>query len=924
MIGRLADHDTIHSLQVLVRKRMNAWIDPFTEQRKALFVRVRLFKKSIKENEAMDYHLHSAQEALESLDTPAAGLTQAQAQERIAKYGRNELDKAKGKSLLRRFGEQLVNPMVLVLLVAAAVSFGITIYHGGNASEYAEGGIILAVVLLNSILGVFQESKAEKAIEALQSMSAATAKVRRDGLVAMVPSGELVVGDIVLLEAGDAVPADLRLIQCASLRVEEAALTGESVPVGKHIDTLRGSTGGYVPLGDRKNMAYMGSDVAYGRGEGVVIATGMKTEMGKIAGIIQSAKEGETPLQKNLSKLSKILSVLVLGICAIIFAVNLVRADGIDADVILSSFMLAISLAVAAIPEGLAAVVTVVLSIGVTNMAKRRAIIRRLTAVETLGCAQVICSDKTGTLTQNKMTVLDSFGDTALLAKAMALCCDSQLLPTGEIIGDPTENALIAFALEQGLDKNALAVDYPRLAEAPFDSVRKMMSTLHQNQSGVVQYTKGAPDEILRVCSHVLVDGQALPITEELRRGILGKNTEYADKAMRVLAGAYKTWDAVPDDVAPESIEAGLTFIGLEAMIDPVRPEVQAAVESCKHAGIQVVMITGDHKETAVAIAKELGIIQGADQAITGRDLEGLSDEDFDKRVENTFVYARVQPEHKVRIVNTWRAKGYIVAMTGDGVNDAPAIKSGDIGIGMGITGTDVTKNVADMVLADDNFATIVSAVEEGRRIYDNIRKTLQFLLSTNLSEIIAIFVATLMGFTLFKPVHLLFINLITDTFPAVALGMEKGQPGIMERPPRGTKEGIFADGLGVGIIYQGIVIAVLTLAAFFVVRRWDNADVAMTAAFFTLSMCEIFQAFTMRSLKQSIFTLHTRNKALWGALAFSLVLTVAAIYIPPIANAFSLVPLGLREITLSLGLAISIIPIVEGVKAIQRAFTKR
>ena len=872
----------------------------------------------------MDCYLKEKEDVLMELVTNQNGLSQEEVAARLSKNGRNELTKAKKKGLILRFAEQLANPMVIVLLIAAVVSAAIVMVEGGGIKEYAETGIILAVVILNSILGVFQEGKAEKAIEALQEMSAATAKVRRDGIVLQIPAGELVVGDIVLIEAGDAIPADMRLIQCASLKIEEAALTGESVPSDKLVDVLRADESGKVPLGDRRNMAYMGSGVAYGRGEGVVIATGMNTEMGKIAEIIQNTKEGETPLQKRLSQLSKILSFLVLGICVVIFVFRLLSTGEFNAEGILSSFMLAVSLAVAAIPEGLATVVTIVLSIGVTNMAKRNAIIRRLTAVETLGCAQIICSDKTGTLTQNKMTVIESFGDEKLLSKAMALCCDSQLSPDGEIVGDPTENALVAFALKQGFNKNDLAAEFPRVAEAPFDSVRKMMSTLHRTTGGIIQYTKGAPDEILGVCTHVVIDGQEVVLSEEIKDKIIKQNKEYADRALRVLACAYKQMDTVPADCAPEKIENGLIFIGLEAMIDPVRPEVKTAVEECKSSGIKVVMITGDHKETAAAIAKELGIITSADQAMTGRELDTLSDMEFESRIENTFVYARVQPEHKVRIVNMWKQKGYVTAMTGDGVNDAPAIKSGDIGIGMGITGTDVTKNVADMVLADDNFATIVSAVEEGRKIYDNIKKTIQFLLSSNLSEVVSIFIATIMGFVLFKPVHLLFINLITDSLPAIALGMEPAQPDIMTRPPRGQQEGIFAGGLGFGVIYQGILVALLTLASYFIVDVWHNHEYAMTAAFLTISMCEIFHAYNMRALKQSIFTLKGHNKVLWGAMGLSLTLTLLVIYVPALASVFSLQPLTFRELAVSLGLSVSIIPLVELVKAVERAFGRK
>ncbi|MCL2696441.1 MAG: cation-translocating P-type ATPase, partial [Clostridiales bacterium] len=706
--------------------------------------------------------------------------------------------------------------------------------------------------------------------------------------------------------------------------IEEAALTGESVPVSKIVDILCAGQNSEVPLGDRKNMVYMGSTVVYGRGKAVVVATGMDTEMGKIADAIAQAEQGLTPLQIKLSQLSKVLTWAVLGVCVFIFGYSVLReilvGDGsVDYRDILHFFMIAVSLAVAAIPEGLVAVVTIVLSVGVTRMSKMKAIIRKLTAVETLGCAQVICTDKTGTLTQNKMTVVESFGETKLLAKAMALCCDSKLSPEGNIVGDPTENALVAFALKEGFDKNDLTAAFPRVAEAPFDSIRKMMSTIHKTPNGIVQYTKGAPDEILRICTHALVEGQVVALAPEFLRRITAQNREYTERALRVLACAYKELDAVPADCSPAKIENGLTFIGLEAMIDPVRPEAMTAVASCKNSGIKVVMITGDHKDTAIAIAKELGIITSSEQAIAGRDLDELSDAEFESRIENTFVYARVQPEHKVRIVNMWKEKGYVTAMTGDGVNDAPAIKSGDIGVGMGITGTDVTKNVADMVLADDNFATIVSAVEEGRRIYDNIRKTIQFLLGSNLCEVIAIFIATVMGFVLFKPIHLLFINLITDSLPAVALGMEHAQLGIMERPPRGRKEGIFSGGLGFDVIYQSVLVALLTLVAYCIVDIWDGPEVAMTSAFFTMSMCEIFHAYNMRSQRQSIFSLKKSNKILWVAMALSLVLTLSVIYAPFLSRVFSLKPLSVKEFVISLLLSASIIPLVEAVKAVQR-----
>ncbi len=726
----------------------------------------------------MMHYCEEKEAVLAELESSGEGLTAAEAERRLEQNGRNRLADAPGKSLLRRFLEQMADPMIIILLVAAAISGVLAVVQG---ESFADVIIILAVVIVNAVLGVYQESKAEKAIEALQKMSAATSKVLRDGKLLTVPSEELTVGDVVLLEAGDAVPADGRLIQCASLKVEEAALTGESVPVNKQVEAIALAEGAKdVPLGDRKNMVYMGSTVVYGRGTAVITATGMDTEMGKIADALAQAQEGQTPLQIKLSQLSKVLTWLVLGICAVVFAVQLFRAGGFDFEAVLSSFMIAVSLAVAAIPEGLVAVVTVVLSIGVTNMSKRNAIIRRLTAVETLGCAQIICSDKTGTLTQNKMTVVDFFGDDeAELASAMALCSDAELGEDGSVTGEPTEAALVAWANKLGRDKNSLKARFLRCGEAPFDSSRKMMSTVHTCPPGYVQYTKGAPDVILDLCTHYIKNGQVLPMTEEYRREILAANKSMADRALRVLCCAKRDYSSQPKNCEPEALEHDLIFMGLCGMIDPVRPEVLPAIAQCREAGIRPIMITGDHVDTAVAIAKELGILTPGTYAVTGAQLDEMDDETFEREFKNISVYARVQPEHKTRIVNAWRKAGYVTAMTGDGVNDAPSIKSADIGVGMGITGTDVTKSAADMVLADDNFATIVGAVEEGRRIYDNIRKAIQFLLGSNMSEVISIFAATLMGFTILQPVHLLWINLVTDCFPALALGMEKAEADI-------------------------------------------------------------------------------------------------------------------------------------------------
>ena len=883
----------------------------------------------------------SAQQVLDQQQTTAEGLSTAEAERRREKYGPNKLKEAQKPTLLQRFIAQLKDPMLIILIAAAAVS-ALTGMLAGE-SEWAEVIIILAVVLLNAVLGVIQESKAEAAIEALQTMTAATCKVMREGKMVLLHSDELVPGDIVLLEAGDAVPADGRIIENASMKIEEAALTGESVPVTKVLETLGFVEGQEeIPLGDRKNMCYMGSTVVYGRGKAVITQTGMATEMGKIAGALAAAGDEQTPLQRKLDELGKLLSKMVLGICVFIFAFNLFMArgelgvEGHALTVILETFMVAVSLAVAAIPEGLATVVTVVLSIGVTKMSQRSAVIRRLTAVETLGCTQVICSDKTGTLTQNKMTVVDHMGQTDLVATAMALCSDANLNDADQAEGEPTECALVNFACSVGLKKQDLEKATPRVDEAPFDSGRKMMSTIHDLGGVYVQYTKGGPDVILARCAYYDENGQTKPMTEAKRGEIMAANKAMADKALRVLAVAKRDWAEKPADNSPEFLEQELVFLGLTGMIDPVRPEVKAAIEECRSAGIRAVMITGDHKDTAVAIAKELGIITDASQAITGAELNEISDEELNEAVKKYGVYARVQPEHKTRIVNAWKANGCITAMTGDGVNDAPSIKSADIGIGMGITGTDVTKNVADMVLADDNFATIVAAVGEGRRIYDNIRKAIQFLLASNMSEVLGVFGATLMGFTLLNPVHLLFINLVTDCFPALALGMENAEPDTMNRPPRNSKEGIFAGGLFADIAYQGVLVTVITVISYLIGATMDPevgsfaalrvvgvSEHGMTMAFLTMSMCEIFHSFNLRSQRKSVFSLKGQNKILWAAMIGSLVLTTLLLEVPFLSKAFGFMPLGWNEYGIAVGLAFLVIPIVEIVKFFQRRAAK-
>ena len=890
----------------------------------------------------MKEYLASAEDVLKEQSTSAdAGLSTAEAQTRQAKFGPNKLKEEEKTPLWIRFFQQMADPMVIMLIVAAVISAVTGMIQG--ESEWADVVIIMAVVIINSALGVIQEAKSEEALAALQEMSAAQSKVIRDGKQISLHSSELVPGDIVLLEAGDAVPADCRVLESASMKIEEAALTGESVPVEKHTDPIALDGADDVPLGDRKNMCYMGSTVVYGRGRAVVCGTGMNTEMGKIAGALNDAKEELTPLQVKLAELSKILTVLVIVICVVVFAVDVLRA-GIgtvtaEPHMLLDTFMVAVSLAVAAIPEGLVAVVTIVLSIGVTKMAKRQAIIRNLSAVETLGCTQVICSDKTGTLTQNKMTVVNhelAAPEEKLLA-GMALCSDAKWdEEAGEAVGEPTECALVNDAAKMGM--KGLDEEHPRVGEAPFDSGRKMMSVVVEEADGnFEQYTKGAPDVVVGLCTQVYDGDKIVPMTDERREQILAANKAMADQALRVLALASRTYTEKPADFAAEALENNLVFCGLSGMIDPERPEVAPAIEEAHGAGIRTVMITGDHIDTAVAIAKNLGIVEDRSQAITGAEIDKMSEEELDQNIEKYGVYARVQPEHKTRIVEAWKSKNKIVAMTGDGVNDAPSIKHANIGIGMGITGTDVTKNVADMVLADDNFATIINACEEGRRIYDNIRKVIQFLLSANLAEVFSVFAATLMGFTLFQPIQLLWVNLVTDCFPALALGMEEAEGDVMKRKPRNATDGVFAGNMGLDTVVQGLIITVLVLASFFcgvyfdlgvidlsklVTSMADEEGVMM--AFITLNMVEIFHCFNMRSRRASIFHMKKQNKWLWGAAFLALVLTLVVVEVDALSMIFfgveHLEPKGMIT---ALALGFLIIPLVEIYKAIMRAVEK-
>ena len=890
----------------------------------------------------MKEYLSSSEDVLREQGTDVeAGLSSAEAASRQEKFGPNKLEEAEKTPLWIRFFQQMADPMVIMLIVAAIISAVTGAIQG--EIDFADVIIIMTVVIINSALGVIQEAKSEEALAALQEMSAAQSKVIRDGKLVMLHSSELVPGDVILLEAGDSVPADCRVIESATMKIEEAALTGESVPVEKHANPIELDGADDVPLGDRKNMCYMGSTVVYGRGRAVVVGTGMDTEMGKIAGALTEAKEELTPLQVKLDELSHILTKLVIVICVVIFAVDVLRHGfsnmAGEPELLLNTFMVAVSLAVAAIPEGLVAVVTIVLSLGVTKMAKRQAIIRNLSAVETLGCTQVICSDKTGTLTQNKMTVVKhelAAPENKLLA-GMALCSDAKWDPeAGEAVGEPTECALVNDAGKAGL--TGLVVEHPRVGEAPFDSGRKMMSVVVETlDDEYEQYTKGGPDVVLGRCTTIYDGDKIVPLTDERRAELVAANKAMADQALRVLALASRHYTEAPTDFSADALEHDLTFCGLSGMIDPERPEVAPAIAEAHAAGIRTVMITGDHIDTAVAIAKNLGIIEDRKQAITGAELDKLTDEELDARIEDYGVYARVQPEHKTRIVEAWKSRNMIVAMTGDGVNDAPSIKRANIGVGMGITGTDVTKNVADMVLADDNIATIISACEEGRRIYDNIRKVIQFLLSANLAEVFSVFIATLVGFTLFQPVQLLWVNLVTDCFPALALGMEEAEGNIMQRKPRKASDGVFAGNMGLDCVVQGLIITALVLASFFAGVYFDmgSIDIAnmmagtadeegVMMAFITRNMVEIFHCFNMRSRRQSVFTMKKQNAWLWGAAALALVLTLIVVEFEPLAMMFFGVPgLELKGSLTALGIAFLIIPLNELYKAIMRSVEK-
>jgi len=887
-----------------------------------------------KEQSKALFYTQGVEEVLKSLDTSVDGLSTAQAKERLDAYGYNELDEGEKRSLLSKFIDQFKDLMIIILLVAAALSIITEGRHG-----LTDACIIFAVVVLNAAFGVYQEGQAEAAIEALKNMSSPMARVRRDGNVVEIDSRELVPGDIVLLEAGDVVPADMRLIEAASLKIEEAALTGESVPVEKDITEMVEAEAG---IGDRVNMCYQNSNVTYGRGTGVVTNTGMYTEVGKIADMLANADESQTPLKQSLEQLSKTLTYLIIAIALVTFLVSVF----IRGEQPLEGLMVAVALAVAAIPEGLPAIVTILLSLGTTTLAKRNAIVRKLPAVETLGSTEIIASDKTGTLTMNQMTVEKVYtngqlqnADTELGAdnttlRIMTFANDTKVDPDGKLIGDPTETALVQFGLDHNFDVREVLKSEPRVAELPFDSDRKLMSTIHKEPDGsYFVAVKGAPDQLIKRVTRIEINGEVRPITDEDKQAILAVNKDLAKQALRVLMMAYKTTSEIPT-LESEVVESDLIFSGLVGMIDPERPEAAEAVRVAKEAGIRPIMITGDHQDTAEAIAKRLGIIDPndtEDRVITGAELNELSDEEFQKVFKQYSVYARVSPEHKVRIVKAWQNEGKVVAMTGDGVNDAPSLKTADIGIGMGITGTEVSKGASDMVLADDNFATIIVAVEEGRKVFSNIQKSIQYLLSANMAEVFIIFFATLFGWDVLQPVHLLWINLVTDTLPAIALGVEPAEPGIMTHKPRGRQSNFFDGGVFGAIMYQGVFQTILVLAVYgwglVFPEHHTQAEIhadALTMAYATLGLIQLLHAFNVKSVYQSVFKVGLfRNKTFNWAIPVAFILLMATIVVPGFNNLFHVSHLSFTQWLAVMVGSFLIVVLVEIVKAIQRALGK-
>ena len=878
------------------------------------------------EQQTKPVYLQSVEEVFNEVQSSPAGLSSQEVASRLEKYGANTLQEGKKKSLLEKFVDQFKDFMILVLLVAAVVSM---FAHSGEPDP-TDAIIILAVVLLNAILGVFQESKAEEAIEALKKMASPVASVLRDGHVEHVKGEDIVVGDIVILEAGDVVPADMRLFEVNTVKIEESALTGESVPVDKDLVI---PTGDEVGIGDRTNMAFSSTNVTYGRAVGVVTSTGMNTEVGKIANMLANTEEGKTPLQENQDALGKWLTIMILVIAVIIFVVGMLRGNEWT-----HMLLTAIAIAVAAIPEGLPAISTIILALGTQKMAQRNALVRKLPAVETLGGVEIICSDKTGTLTLNQMTVEKMVYDNEIhdaseeiskdniALRVMNLANDTKISQDNSLLGDPTETAMVQYGLDKNYDVREELVNIPRIAEVPFDSTRKLMTTIHQLEDGkYLVATKGAPDMLLDRVTKVEKHGEVSAFTEDDRTTLMKLNKEMATQALRVLAMAYKVIDTLPDTVDTDSIEHDLIFAGLVGMIDPERKEAAAAIKVAQSAGIRTIMITGDHRDTAQAIAKRLGILRPdqEDGVLTGGELNDISDEELERTVETYSVYARVSPEHKVRIVKAWQKNGKVVSMTGDGVNDAPSLKQADIGVGMGITGTEVSKGASDMVLADDNFETIVVAVEEGRKVFSNIQKAVQYLLSANFGEVMTMFVATMAGWSILEPIHILWINLVTDVFPAIALGLEEAEADIMNHPPRGKSSNFLSNGVLPSIFYQGFFEGGITLFVFWYathIANWGN-PVGETMAFATLGLIQLFHAFNVKSVYKSLGQVGAfKNKMFNYAILVSAVMLLSVMVIPGLTTVFDVATLTAEQWLFVVGSAFSIVPIVEIAKATMRA----
>ena len=878
------------------------------------------------EQQTKHVYLQSVEDVFKEVQSSPSGLSSQEAASRLEKYGANTLQEGKKKTLLEKFVDQFKDFMILVLLVAAVVSM---FAHQGDPDP-TDAIIILAVVLLNAVLGVFQESKAEEAIEALKKMASPVASVLRDGHVEHVKGEDIVVGDVVILEAGDVVPADMRLFEVNTVKIEESALTGESVPVDKDLVI---PTGDEVGIGDRTNMAFSSTNVTYGRAVGVVTSTGMNTEVGKIANMLANTEEGKTPLQENQDALGKWLTIMILVIAVIIFLVGMLRGNEWT-----HMLLTAIAIAVAAIPEGLPAISTIILALGTQKMAQRNAIVRKLPAVETLGGVEIICSDKTGTLTLNQMTVEKMVYDNEIhdaseeiskdniALRVMNLANDTKISQDNSLLGDPTETAMVQYGLDKNYDVREELVNIPRIAEVPFDSTRKLMTTIHQLEDGkYLVATKGAPDMLLDRVTKIEKHGEVSAFTEDDRTTLMKLNKEMATQALRVLAMAYKVIDTLPETVDTDSIEHDLIFAGLVGMIDPERKEAAAAIKVAQSAGIRTIMITGDHRDTAQAIAKRLGILRPdqEDGVLTGGELNDISDEELERTVENYSVYARVSPEHKVRIVKAWQKNGKVVSMTGDGVNDAPSLKQADIGVGMGITGTEVSKGASDMVLADDNFETIVVAVEEGRKVFANIQKAVQYLLSANFGEVMTMFVATMAGWSILEPIHILWINLVTDVFPAIALGLEEAEADIMNHPPRGKGSNFLSNGVLPSIFYQGFFEGGITLFVFWYathIANWGN-PVGETMAFATLGLIQLFHAFNVKSVYKSLGTVGAfKNKMFNYAILVSAVMLLSVMVIPGLTTVFDVAILTAEQWLFVVGAAFSIVPIVEIAKAIMRA----